>query len=140
MFRILVRICLMVNIALPLLAPPALAASARADKKHELSTRGPGKQLSTIVLAGVAGGILGLSTLSFYGRPQDRLKYIPIGAAIGIIIGATYTTFKAATEPQDFYSLKAERDEERWALIQNPREKAPPNLNPVPKISMSFTF
>ena len=64
---------------------------------------GPKKQLSTIVFAGVAGAILGLSTLSFYGRPQDKLSNIAVGFAIGVISGAIYTTYKAASQPRDFY-------------------------------------
>ncbi len=62
-------------------------------------TSGPKKQLATIIFSGLAGAILGLSTLSFYGRPQDKLPNIAVGAAIGIIAGTVYTTYKAATEP-----------------------------------------
>jgi hypothetical protein len=53
-------------------------------------------------LAGIAGAILGLSTLSFYGRPQDKLSNIAIGFAIGVIGGAVYTTYKAASAPRDW--------------------------------------
>ena len=60
---------------------------------------GPRKQLATIVFAGLAGAILGLSTLSFYGRPQDKLSNIAVGFAVGIIGGTMYTTYKTATQP-----------------------------------------
>lgn len=78
----------------------------RAEEEAEPPiTGGPRRQLAIIIFSGIAGAILGLSTLSFYGRPQDNLQNIGIGAAIGIIGGTVYTTFKAATEPQQYYSL-----------------------------------
>lgn len=67
------------------------------------SLMGPRKQIATIVFAGLAGAVLGLSTLSFYGRPQDYLSNIAIGFAIGIIGGTVYVTYKAASQPQEFY-------------------------------------
>lgn len=60
---------------------------------------GPRRQVATIIYAGLGGAILGLSTLSFYGRPQDNLANIAIGFAVGVISGAVYTTYKAATRP-----------------------------------------
>ena len=73
----------------------------------QTSGRGPGprKQIATIIFAGLAGGVLGLSTLSFYGRPQDKLANVPMGVGIGVIIGAIYTTYKAATEPREFMDV-----------------------------------
>ena len=49
--------------------------------------RGTNRHITNIVFSGLAGAILGLSTLSFYGRPQDRLNNIGIGFALGIIGG-----------------------------------------------------
>lgn len=74
-------------------------AQARNMNPNKQTTSGPKKQLATIIFSGLAGAILGLSTLSFYGRPQDKLPNIAVGAAIGIIAGTVYTTYKAATEP-----------------------------------------
>lgn len=75
---------------------------------------GPRRQVATIVFAGLAGAILGLSTLSFYGRPQEKMLNIAYGAAVGIIVGASYTTYKAATVTRRPY-------EETW----NERASAP---------------
>ena len=115
MFRILTAILLSWTLALTSLAP-TLSFAAGKEKAPETSAHGPKKQLSTIVFAGLAGAILGLSTLSFYGRPQDKLNNIAVGAAIGIIGGAIFSTFKAATEPRDFYSWKEPAGSELWAL------------------------
>lgn len=64
---------------------------------------GPRKQLATIVFAGLGGAILGLSTLSFYGRPQEKLNNIAIGFAFGIMAGTALVTYKAATNPSELY-------------------------------------
>lgn len=66
-------------------------------------SQGPRRQVATIIFAGLAGAVLGLSTLSFYGRPQDKLPNIGVGFAMGVIAGASYTTYKAATQPRDYY-------------------------------------
>lgn len=64
---------------------------------------GPRRQISTIVYMGLAGAVLGLSTLSFYGRPQDKLTNIPIGFGVGVVLGTIYMTYQAATNPNEFY-------------------------------------
>ena len=75
--------------------------------QQEAQTRkaGPRRQLATIVFAGLGGAILGLSTLSFYGRPQDQLVNIAIGFAVGVIAGTTYVTIKSATS-KEYYEDK----------------------------------
>lgn len=94
---------------------PAVARAQAAPSAAEASSRssgGPRKQLATIVYAGLGGAVLGLSTLSFYGRPQEKLANIAIGFAFGIIVGTTYVTYKAASNPSEFYGLRPqlERD------------------------------
>lgn len=64
---------------------------------------GPRRQLGTIIYAGLGGAVLGLSTLSFYGRPQDKLANIAIGFAVGVIVGTAAVTYSAATNPDEFY-------------------------------------
>jgi hypothetical protein len=97
----LVLICFLVQtIALPQVA----FAQAGVDEVRQSS--GPRRQLATIIFAGLAGAILGLSTLSFYGRPQDKLSNIAVGFALGIIVGASYTTYKTATEPYEYLGVQ----------------------------------
>lgn len=67
----------------------------------------PRKQLATIIFAGLAGSILGLSTLSFYGRPQDKLANIAIGFALGVVSGFVYVTYTAVDDPNRFYGPPA---------------------------------
>lgn len=78
----------------------AQAADGSPDRPHLSGTR---KQIAIIIFSGLAGGVLGLSTLSFYGRPQDHLSNIAFGFAVGIITGTIYTTYNAATRPYETF-------------------------------------
>ncbi len=66
---------------------------------------GPRKQLSKIFLSGLGGAVLGLSTLSFYGRPQDHMSNIAIGFAIGVVFGTVYVTYDTAKRPKEYVSI-----------------------------------
>ena len=118
------------------LAAPATFAAAKTDKGAQTSAQGPRRHLTTIVMAGLAGAILGLSTLSFYGRPQDRLSNIGVGFAVGIIIGTAYTTYKAAAEPKDFYSAR-DPNALLWTVAGNSRISELPQ---TPRASFTFQF
>ena len=89
---------------------PAPAAGAPPEEKAK-STNGPRKQLATIIFAGLGGAVLGLSTLSFYGRPQDNLSNIAIGFALGVITGTVIVTYRAATNPAEFYGTQYRPDD-----------------------------
>ena len=102
-------------------APPASAPGGAGNVgllEKGKGVSGPRKQLATIVFAGLGGAILGLSTLSFYGRPQEKLQNIAIGGAFGIIAGTVFVTYKAATNPTELYGrqLEIERGQERQLL------------------------
>ena len=127
MLRVLIAVMMALTLSV---GTPQAWGAVKAGKNAELASKGPRKHLSTIVFAGVAGAILGLSTLSFYGRPQDKLNNIAMGAAVGIIIGATYSTYRAATEPRDFYA-RSDRNQAFWLMSENPRQlpRPPPSLN-----------
>lgn len=90
--------------------------------QEEVTTKtGPRKQLATIIFAGLGGAVLGLSTLSFYGRPQERLANIAIGFAVGVIIGTIYVTYQTATKPKEYYgtSLDDKLNPTRQDLIES---------------------
>lgn len=78
-------------------------AGAEIGTEQPPASASPRKQLATIIFAGLAGSILGLSTLSFYGRPQDKLANIAIGFALGVVGGFIYVTYTAVEDPNRFY-------------------------------------
>ncbi len=111
-------------------AAPTLHAQDIGESSREKATHaGPRKQLATIVFAGLGGAVLGLSTLSFYGRPQDRLVNIAVGFAVGIITGTCYVTYKAAAHPEEFYGIQSWN--ETYDLMQQARfhQPLPATLN-----------
>ena len=77
-------------------------AQAPAGKSEQ--SFGPRRQIATIIYMGLGGAVLGLSTLSFYGRPQDHMKNIYLGFGVGVVIGTIYMTYQAATNPTEFYN------------------------------------
>ncbi|MGE0526064.1 MAG: hypothetical protein AB7G93_02555 [Bdellovibrionales bacterium] len=120
MLRILTTIFLSLVITLTVPYAGAQGNDAGGQTRAEPAS-GPRRYLSQIIFAGLAGAILGLSTLSFYGRPQDKLSNIAVGFAVGVIGGTMYTTFKAATEPHDFYGAYDLGTNEVWALQESSR-------------------
>jgi len=60
------------------------------------------KQDILLVLGGgLAGAVLGLSTLSFVEEPKDHTRNILVGASIGIIAGVALVAFKQANKSRD---------------------------------------
>lgn len=138
----LIILLLIFFIAVPPLTPSYVYAQAPPREVEEDFPSGPRKQLATIIFSGLAGAILGLSTLSFYGRPQDKLSNIAVGFALGIIIGASYTTYKAAMRPYDIYE---EAEYEEPPILEpfwdSPKELAHFEQEPiVPGLQFQWSF
>jgi hypothetical protein len=59
-------------------------------------SRSPGptvrSQVAKILLSSLGGAVLGISTLSFYDRPQDHLSNVAIGGTLGAVLGSIYVT------------------------------------------------
>ena len=55
--------------------------------------------MGTILVSGLVGGILGLSTLSFYDRPEDNIRNIFFGAGGAMMIATIYMTMIVANSP-----------------------------------------
>ncbi|MDX9731214.1 MAG: hypothetical protein RBT63_05535 [Bdellovibrionales bacterium] len=110
-----------------------LVAPVDARAQGEVTDRpamfGPRKQLATIIYAGLGGAILGLSTLSFYSRPQDKLSNIAIGFAVGVIGGTIAVTYNAATNPSDFYGASWQPENTFESLEELSRRQ----LGPAPE-------
>ena len=98
----------------------ASTAFAQQDDTTLKKRTGPRRQLATIVFAGLGGAVLGLSTLSFYGRPQENLSNIAIGFAVGIIAGTIYVTFKSATTKDYYEDHRQNPDGQPGALLDKP--------------------
>jgi hypothetical protein len=98
------------------LALTALPQTSWAQAQSETAApelTGTRKQVATIIFSGLAGAILGLSTLSFYGRPQDHMRNIAYGAGLGIITGVAVTSYGIARSPYEgLQSMNLKFDDE----------------------------
>jgi len=61
--------------------------------------------IATVIFFGLGGAVLGLSTLSFYGRPQENLQNISYGFGLGLIAGSIYVTSAAVENAKDEMAL-----------------------------------
>ncbi len=130
MIRSLKLVLILSLFTLSISTPASLAQGSDTSK-----VSGPRKQIATIVFAGLAGAVLGLSTLSFYGRPQEKLNNIGIGAAIGVFVGAGYTAYQATTKPKDFYGTNTELEMQMLA-----DKTMASGTSYVPQFGYSWTF
>lgn len=64
------------------------------------------RSVAAILFSSLGGAILGLSTLSFYGEPQEHTGNIAVGALVGFAGGVSYVLYDSlqplATSNQDF--------------------------------------
>ena len=66
------------------------AQSAGALESTSKNSGSLKRNLATVVLAGLGGAVLGLSTLSFYNNPQEKIANITTGFAVGLLAGGIY--------------------------------------------------
>jgi hypothetical protein len=66
--------------------------------------------LLIVVGGGLAGAILGLSTLSFVEEPKEHTRNILVGASLGIIAGVGYVAFNQANKQKSFMLGPPEED------------------------------
>lgn len=93
-----------------------------------------------IFLAGLGGAVLGLSTLSFHGRPQDHLGSIAIGFAVGVVFGTIYVTYNTATKPKEYLS-DFQKPYELQPDVINITNREMADYKPAPTLlSYNFSF
>ncbi len=79
--------------------------------------------LMIVVGGGLAGAVLGLSTLSFVEEPKEHTRNIVVGASIGIIAGVAVVAFSQATKTQDLiYGSEGEDGYPDDASYKDPKE------------------
>jgi hypothetical protein len=75
-----------------------------------------------VVGGGLAGAVLGLSTLSFVDEPKDHTRNILVGASIGIIAGVAAVAFNQASKSRDLI-YGSEEEEASIEFDTNDRSK-----------------
>ena len=73
-------------------------AFAQSDEDIIKSTQ---NDIILVGVAGAAGAVLGLSTLSFVDEPSDSISNIWTGAAVGVIAGVIFVAYNSAQKNQE---------------------------------------
>ena len=71
-------------------------ASVASAQQTSTTTTGVRRGVAVVMFAGLAGAVLGLSTLSFYGEPQEHINNIWTGLAVGVVVGGAYVFSQAS--------------------------------------------
>ena len=128
-FIVFILICSSVNVF----------AQNEGESTEYRTTVQPREQLGVIIFAGLGGGILGLSTLSFYARPQDNLENIAYGFALGVIVGTFYSTYQATKTPSEYYQNTQKRKDDKGDFLELRAKKINKGLKlPIASIEWSF--
>lgn len=95
-------------------------STAQVDKKLK-------RNLATVIFASIGGAVLGLSTLSFYGHPQDHTDNITTGALLGLAAGTGYIIYDAnRVAPVQSYDMsRAESDRQNKRTLAQTAAKVP---------------
>ncbi|WII73073.1 hypothetical protein QJS83_04195 [Bdellovibrio sp. 22V] len=85
------------------------------------------RNIATVLFASLGGAILGLSTLSFYGEPEEHTDNITTGALIGFIGGVGYVAYDSSRPaPSTFdYSQVGDLDQKSRRAFAMSSAKAP---------------
>ncbi len=78
-----------------------LSALSQTDEDLDVLVSDTKNDLLVVVGGGLAGAILGLSTLSFVEEPKEHTRNIIVGASIGIIAGVGYVAFSQASKSRN---------------------------------------
>ncbi len=112
------------------------AEKASAQMEVRTQTTAWRRSTALVLFSGIGGGILGLSTLSFYGEPKEHTGNITWGALFGLMAGAGYILYENAPRME-----KKQMTNDYYGLF-DPLEtqKKGPTLSSVPNMQFEFTF
>lgn len=84
---------------------------------------------ATILFSSIGGGVLGLSTLSFYGKPQEHTDNITTGVLIGFIAGFTYVMYDNYEQRSALNESSSDYIQKQLLAASSERKKRGPDLN-----------
>jgi hypothetical protein len=109
---------------------------AQADMQVRAQNMNWRRNTAIVLFGAIGGGILGLSTLSFYGDPKEHTNNINMGALFGLMAGGSIVIYENAprSQPQRTYN-------DYYGLFEGPESarKGPP-IASVPSMKFEFTF
>lgn len=107
-----------------LLIAVLITTSSLSAFSQTSTTTNTRRSLAAIIFAGLGGAVLGLSTLSFYGQPQEHIGNITTGFALGLLAGSAYVLSQTnSSETSESAALKPYLP---FQQNQQQSKKAPP--------------
>lgn len=76
-----------------------------AQQSYSAAGRNFKRNVAAVMFSTIGGAVLGLSTLSFYGKPQEHTDNITTGALLGLLAGSSYLvydSYRAQPAAQDY--------------------------------------
>lgn len=119
-----------------------IASFAQEEKANSGFVDDSIRDMSIVLGSGLAGAVLGLSTLSFVDEPSQHTKNIAVGGAIGVIIGVTVVILSQASQTtltQNKLPLN-DNNFESIKRLEFKDAKIAENYFYKPSINYSFTF
>jgi hypothetical protein len=111
-----------------------------ADTQTQTSVTSFRRGIATVILCGVGGAVLGISTLSFYGGPQNHVSNITTGLVLGLIGGGTYLGMQASDASKESAS-PTESGDSKLSLDPLQEIKMRSAVQPArPLMAMGWTF
>lgn len=92
------------------------------------------RNTAVVLFSGIGGGLIGLSTLSFYGDPKEHTQNITTGALLGLIVGAGYLVYDSVPHS------KPTRTYDYYGLFPSETNKKPMRLASLPQVQFEFSF
>lgn len=93
------------------------------------------RSVATMIFSSLGGAVLGLSTLPFYGQPEEHANNITIGALVGFLAGAGYVAYDSSRPQAPAYEYT------QTVAPESEMQKAPIHLTGAPLVlNLAFDF
>ncbi len=92
------------------------------------------RKFSTVALCGVGGAVLGLSTLSFYGEPQEHFSNVWTGLIVGLVAGTAFVITQKDPSKESYGQLTPKK------YFPEEYKKTSVSKNRTPDFSFTMSF
>lgn len=93
------------------------------------------RNVAAVLFASLGGAVLGLSTLPFYGEPQEHTNNISTGALLGFVGGLVFVAYDGTKPAAPTYEYSS------WDELEQKRKRAFSSAEKaLPVFNVSFDF